>query len=113
MAAHESNGRFFYDHEPTEIDALTGGTSNNVDAGTIKASGLNVARNALLSSGSDTKSEKNRSVINLYSNRKPGAHNVSSRRLTDHEHNVPSSWRKIKPRNGKNRRKYREWGWDR
>ena len=45
--------------------------------------------------------EKNRSVINLYSNRKPGAHNVSSRRLTDREYNIPSSGEKSSPGTGK------------
>ena len=45
--------------------------------------------------------EKNRSVINLYSNRKPGAHNVSSRRLTDQEYNIPSSGENSSPGTGK------------
>ena len=40
------------------------------------------------------KSEQNRSVINFYSDRKPGAHNVSSRRFTDHGYNLPQSGEK-------------------
>ena len=59
LVINESNGKFFYDHELTEIDALTGGTSEEPDAGTIKASVLNVTRNALLSSGFDAKNAKN------------------------------------------------------
>ena len=33
--------------------------------------------------------DDNRSVMNLHSNRKPGAHNVSSRRSTDLDDNIP------------------------
>ena len=40
------------------------------------------------------KGEQNRSVINFYSDRKPGAHNVSSRRFTDHGYNLPQSGEK-------------------
>ena len=46
-------------HELTEFDALIGGTSKNIDAGTNKASVLNVIREALLSSRFDAESDKN------------------------------------------------------
>ncbi len=68
LVVNENNGKYFYDHELTEINAVVDGTSEKTDAGQTKASVLNVIRKALLSSGFDTKSEKNlRFSIEQYS----------------------------------------------
>lgn len=68
LVVNENNGKYFYDHELTEINAVADGTSEKTDAGQTKASVLNVIRKALLSSGFDTGSEKNlRFSIEQYS----------------------------------------------
>lgn len=68
LVVNENNGKYFYDHELTEINAVADGTSEKTDAGQTKASVLNVIRKALLSSGFDTGSGKNlRFSIEQYS----------------------------------------------
>lgn len=59
LVVNENNGKFFYDHELTEINALDNSASEKPDAELTKTSVLNVVRKALLSSGFDAKNEKN------------------------------------------------------
>ena len=59
IVVNENNGKFFYNHELTEINALTGSVSEKPDVEPAKASVINVVRKALLSSGFDGKNEKN------------------------------------------------------
>ena len=59
LVVNENNGKFFYDHELTEINALTDSAFEETNAGPNKASVLNVVRKSLLSSGFDANDAKN------------------------------------------------------
>ena len=68
LVINESNGKYFYDHELTELNAIADGTSDKTDASRTKASVLTVIRKALLSSGFDKKDDRNiRFSLNQYS----------------------------------------------
>ncbi len=70
MIIHENQGKFYYDHELMEIENadFQNGRPGTTGAQVESASVLNVIRKALLSSGFDTKSEKNlRFSIEQYS----------------------------------------------
>ena len=70
MIIHENQGKFYYDHELMEIENadFQNGRPGTTGAQVESASVLNVIRKALLSSGFDTKNEKNlRFSIEQYS----------------------------------------------